>query len=146
MNLGGKSCAIEPFSAAQAVIKAQFNPASIEGTFNSQLIDRLSGEGMLVQELHPSLGQADVTIEGRFVLIDEGSRAQRYLLTGIAGAAVLEVEGRLFFGDVPVTDLHFRTTKNAGFLGGSGEQLLKGAATDAARRIADLVTTALRER
>ena len=146
MELQGRTCAIEPFSTAQAVIKAKFDTAPIEGAFNRQLVDRLSGKGLLVQEIHPGLGQADVTIEGQFVLIDEGNRAQRYFLTGLAGSAALEVEGRLFFGDVPVTELHARVNRTAGFFGGGAQQLLQTAAVAAARQIADLVIAALQER
>jgi hypothetical protein len=140
------SCAIEPFSTTSAALKTSRDPAAIAGQFHSTLIKELSDHGVALRESHPSLGQPDFTIEGAFVLIDEGDRALRYFLSFLAGAAVVEVKGRLFRDDFPLTELHARTSQAVGVFGGSPESMLRQCATAAGRQIAMQVEEALASR
>lgn len=146
MELRDKTCAIERFSTAQALVKTGFDVGPVTDVFHSEIARHLSKQGLLIQESHPSLGQQDITVEGQFVLIDEGNRVLRYFLTGLAGNAVLEVEGKLFHEDIPVTDLYAKATQTAGIFGGSSQKLLKICAAAAARQVSNQVLEALRDR
>jgi hypothetical protein len=137
------SCTIEPFTTTSAALKTSRDPAALAGQFHDALIKELSKQGVALKESHPSPGQADFTIEGSFILIDEGDRALRYFLSFLAGAAIVEVKGRLFQGDVPVTELHARTSQSVGVFGGDPERMLRQCATTAGRQIAAQVCEAI---
>ena len=146
MELEGRTCAVEPFSTARAAVKAKFDVGPIVEAFHEQLGNHLGQSGILLQETHPSMGQPEITIEGQFVLIDEGSRAMRYFMTGLAGSAVVEVEGCLFHGEIPVTDLHAQVKQTAGVFGGSAEKLLRHCVAGVAQQVYNQVVAALRDR
>ena len=118
----------------------------LAGQFHDTLMKELSKHGVALQESHPSLDQPDFTIEGAFVLIDEGDRALRYFLSFLAGAAVVEVKGRLFQGDFPVTELHARATQSVGVFGGDPERMVRQCATAGGRQIVMQVLEALASR
>ena len=80
------SCTIEPFATTSAAVKTSRDPAALVGQFHDAPITELSKQGVSCsKESHPSLGQADFTIEGSFILIDEGDRALRYFLSVLGG-------------------------------------------------------------
>jgi hypothetical protein len=146
MELTGKTCAIEPFSADQAVIQTHSNLGPILDAFHQELSKRLSKDGLLIGAASAGLGACDFTVEGQFVRIDEGNRAARYFLTFLAGAASVEVEGRLFHGEYPVMDLHAKGVQSIGIFGGSSERMLQTCAAAAAGQIAGQIAEALANR
>ena len=146
MELTGKTCAIEPFSTEQAVVRTQSNLSPILGAFHQELSKRLSKDGLLIGAAPAGLGACDFTVEGQFVRIDEGNRAARYFLTFLAGAATVEVEGRLFHGEFPVTDLYAKGVQSIGIFGGSSERMLQTCAAGAAGQIAGQIIEALANR
>jgi hypothetical protein len=136
------NCVVEPFATASATLKTSRDTAALASRFHGALSAELSKHGVTLQESHPSLGQPDFTVEGSFVLIDEGDRALRYFLSFLAGAAIVEVTGRLFQGDVPVAELHARSSQSLGVFGGSPDRLLELCATAAARQVASQILEA----
>lgn len=143
MQASGPTCAIEPFSSAHTALKTQTDPGAITGTFHQELARELAKFGLQVQESHPSLEPQAYSIEGAFVRIDEGNRVLRYFLTWVAGAAVVEVEGWLFRGDVPLRELYTKASMGVGILGGRTQGLLKRCAVNGAKQISRQVIAAI---
>ena len=146
MELTGRTCSIESFAADQALVKAGFDIAPLVAVFHQELDKQLSKRGLVIAGVPGDPGEDDFTIEGQFVRIDEGNRAARYFLTFMAGAATLEVEGRLFHREYPVMHLHAKGSQSMGVFGGSSERMLKTCAAGAASQIASQVLEALSER
>jgi hypothetical protein len=142
----GPTCAIEPFSSAHTALKTQTDPGSITAVFYQELARNLARQGLQIQESHPSLEPQAYSIEGAFVRIDEGNRFLRYFLTWVAGAAVVEVEGWLFQGDVPVRELYSKVSLGVGVFGGSTQKLLKRCALNAAKQISNQVAKVIGRR
>ncbi len=146
MELTGRTCSIEPFAVGQALVKAGFDIGPLVNVFHEELYKQLSKRGLVIAGAPGNPGGDDFTIEGQFVRIDAGNRAARYFLTFMAGAATLEVEGRLYHGEFPVMHLHARGSQSMGVLGGSSERMLKTCAAGAANQLASQVLEALSER
>lgn len=145
MELEGKRCAIEPFSIAQAQVKIGFDARIITDVFQKELSKRLSKKRLSIQKSHPSMGQQKITVRGQFIRIDEGDRWLRLSLPFLAGKAVIEVKGKLFFGDIHVTDLYSKAIQAIGALGGSSQGLLKICAKIAAKKVSKQIIKALKK-
>ena len=88
----------------------------------------------------------EITVRGQFIRIDEGDRWLRWFSSFLAGKTVIEVEGKLFFGDIHVTDLYAKATQAWGvFLGGNSQELLKICARIAAKKVSKQIIKALRD-
>jgi hypothetical protein len=146
MELRGKTCAISPFYAEAADIRTA-DVDSVTQIFQDELARSLSEAGLLPRT--PSLGAdgQDITLQGQFVRISEGNRWLRYFLMFSPNApAVVEVEGRLLDGDIPVTDFHVTGAGRMGLFGGSGPKLVRNSAKSAAHQVARQVIDALADR
>lgn len=137
------TCAVEPFSMVSAALKTSRDPAAIASQFHEALSKELSKRGVALQKSRLGFDQTGFAAEGSFILIDEGDRALRYFLSFLAGAAVVEVKGRLFQGDFPITELHARASQSIGMFGGSPDGMLRLCATAAGRQVAMQIHEAL---
>lgn len=78
---------------------------------------------------------APVAVQGNFIKIDEGNRWLRYFLTFLAGHAILEVEGTLFYNGQQVDVFHLTKRQVMGIFGGDSKEMLKLCAKAAAADI-----------
>ena len=140
------ACVVEPFSTANAALNSSSDPAVLAAQFHSVLVQELSKRGVTPKESHPLLSRPTYAVEGSFVQIDEGDRALRYFLSFLAGAAFLEVKGWLFQGDMPVIELHARTSQSIGVFGGDSKRMLLTCAAAAGKQIALQVDEAITNR
>lgn len=146
MELKGRTCCIQSFSIDQAVVKTKHDSNEITNVFQEELTKHLGKAGLSIQEMGAGIGRPDITVQGQFVQIDEGSRWMRYFLTFLAGKAKVEVEGKLLLGDTPITDFYAKATQSAGLFGGNAKGLLKLCARSAAKKASKSIINNLKER
>ena len=146
MELAGQACAVRAFDSQQALIKTHFDPGPVVEAFHTALGKQLAKRGIEIHQASDGQNQAGTWVEGQFVRIDEGNQAARYFLTGVTGAATLEVEGRLFDGEFPVAHLTATGKGAMGLFGGSGQSLLRKCAAAAAWQLAQQIAAALADR
>lgn len=142
-SAGVRRCIIKPFSLQGAEVKAKGDITPVADVFHRNLAAILAKKGIEVENMPTHIGPEDFVIEGRFVKINAGSRALRYV-SGVGGGATIEVEGRVLQGNRQITDLYEKHYWWAGgIFGGSDEFVLKAGASVAAGKIAKQVLKAL---
>lgn len=146
MELKGRTCGIQSFSIDQAVVKTKQDSTEITNAFQEELTRHLGNAGLSIQEMGSGISRPDITVQGQFIQIDEGSRWMRYFLTFFAGKAVVEIEGKLLLGDTPITDFYAKATQSAGLFGGSSKGLLKLCAKSAAKKASKSIIKDLKAR
>lgn len=135
---------IERWDTGDAVIEnvsRDFLPA-IAAEFQNVLSTQLADAGLPMSN-DDSVNQ--ISVIGRFILIDGGKRALRYFSNGVGGKARLEVEGEAVVNGVRVADLHAQ--KDLGFafqvFGGDNDRMLKICAGNCGRAVAEQAIKAL---
>ena len=127
------------FDGRGAAVKASFPVGEVAEAFRRQF-----DKDWAKRSRKLSL-QAQVTVEGNFVRIDEGSRFLRWLLTWIAGHAVVEIEGRFSVNGQPVDSFHFTQKYGFGLAGGNSKSMVLCGAEALASRVVDTVVGRLRK-
>lgn len=147
MDLRGKMCILYPFSAGGAVLPQNVNFNLIAQSFHGAIAAELAKAGLDVRMPIPGAPDQGIVLRGQFVKADPGKRWMRYFLTWLPGAAaVMEVEGWVADGDVPVTQFHSVGKRNIGALGGDSQGMLDSAAKLAGQRVAQQAMAALAQR
>jgi len=134
-------CAVHPWDVSRAEVNVSFDMAPVTVEFHSVLYAQLSKGGLSVVQ-----GGSDsrLVIRGRFVRIDQGSRIERYILTFLAGKAVVEVAGELIMDGREIQRLHATKGRSWGLFGGNSEDLLKQCARSCAENVAKEILLALK--
>src|SRR5450759_1555134 len=115
VDLRGKMCILHPFSAGGAVLPQNVNFNLIAQSFHGAIAAELAKAGLDVRMPVPGAPDQGIVMRGQFVKADPGKRWMRYFLTWLPGAAaVMEVEGWVADGDVPVTQFHSVGKRNIG--------------------------------
>jgi hypothetical protein len=141
MKYKGKPCVVEVWDTSQAVVKAPFGITVITAEFQEGLNRQLMKKGIPLEQKNPD---SEVFARGKYVRVDAGNRLLRYILSLLAGQAVIEVEGELIVKGEPKASLHAKAKQGWGLFGGNSESLLKGCAKTCARRIAKQVASSLK--
>jgi hypothetical protein len=140
-------CILYPFSAGGAVLPQNVNFNLIAQSFHGAIAAELAKAGLDVRMPIPGAPDQGIVLRGQFVKADPGKRWMRYFLTWLPGAAaVMEVEGWVADGDVPVTQFHSVGKRNIGALGGDSQGMLDSAAKLAGQRVAQQAMAALAQR
>jgi hypothetical protein len=142
MSYQGKPCVVEVWDAKQAVIKASFDLTPITTEFQQCLVNQLTKNGVPLAQQSPD---SEVIVRGKYVRIDEGSQFLRYMLTFIAGKAIVQVEGELFVKGKGTARLSATAKRGWGLFGGNSQSLLKGCAKTCANTIARQVMSGLKQ-
>jgi hypothetical protein len=132
-----KQVVINRFTTDKAAVKAEIGIGYVVESLDNYLVKRFSDKGYQVVEN----GIDCPTINGSFIIIDEGSKFVRYV-TGFAGnsffdSAKIEVEGTIKQKDSLIKDFHFVNKGYAGFqiFGGSSQKILKNATKNMSKQI-----------
>ncbi len=121
---------VRKFTTANAAVNAEFDVARVADALHEELTRLVAKKGYV-------LAQGDgagLTIDGSFVMIDEGNRFLRYLLAGMFGAARVEVEGAVK-GNGAEKPFSFVAKRYAGLFGGSGERLVLSGTRTLAKKV-----------
>lgn len=132
-----KQVVINKFTTDKAAVKASFDIDILTESLDNYLVKRFTDNGYQVVEKCIDCP----TIDGNFILIDEGSKFVRYV-TGFGGntffdSAKIEVEGTIKQKGSIVKEFHLVDKGYAGFqaFGGSGEKILINATKNMSKRI-----------
>ena len=131
---------MEVWDTSQTVVKAKFGVTVITAEFQEALNRQLMRKHIPLEQKGSN---SEVFVRGKFVRIDAGNRLLRYILTFLAGKAVVEVEGELIVKGNRKASLHAKAKQGWGLFGGDSEKLLKGCAKTCAQRIAKQVVSGL---
>jgi hypothetical protein len=142
MNYQPKYCAVDIWDASQALVKASFNIVTIQTEFQTYLYSELTKRGISPVQRTP---EAAMILYGRYVRIDEGDRAMRYIATFIAGQAAVEVEGGLWVNGKGTWRVATIAREGWGLFGGDSQDLLKKCARKCAENIAGQVLVTLQQ-
>jgi hypothetical protein len=130
----GSSVKVNKFDMASAAVKAQFSTTFLADLLLSELKARVAKEGFAVAE------NAAIVIDGKFTMIDQGSRFLRYLFGFFGpGSTKCEVEGSIKDGGQELTSFCFMRKGRGGFGGGNSELLLRVSMRPLAKKIAKLL-------
>ena len=129
-----KSIQVKKFNTTNAAVKAKFNITGVADILDAELKNRLTKQGYSVSE------KGAITIQGEFVMINEGSRFLRWFIGPFgAGATKLEVEGKILEGNKELQNFNLKQKGYGGFGGGNSENLLKGSAKTIAKKVVKLL-------
>ncbi len=129
-----KSIQVSKFGTKNTAIKTKFSVDPIVATMEQELKKRLSKQGYSVA---PS---GSVTIQGNFVMINEGSRFLRWFIGPFgAGTTKLEVEGKITEKGKELKSFNLKQKGYGGFGGGNSQQLLLGSTRGIAKKIVKLM-------
>jgi hypothetical protein len=142
MDYQGKPCLVEVWDASQAAVKASFDLTPIMGEFMQTLVNQLAKYGVSQVQSSPD---PDIIVRGKYIRIDAGSQAMRYLLTFFAGKATMQVEGELVLKGRGSSKLSARSNQSWGVFGGNSQNLLKNCAKNCASTIAGQVVSVLKQ-
>ena len=147
MDLKGKMCILYPFAAGGAVLPQNVDFNLVAQKFHTAIAMELARAGLDVRQPIPGAPDQGIVVRGQFVKATPGSQWMRYFLTFLPGAAaVMEVEGWVSDGEIPVTQFHAAGKRNVAFFGGSSQGMLNNAAELAGQRVAQQTLAALAQR
>jgi hypothetical protein len=130
----GTAISVKKFDMANAAVKADFSTDFLADLLAQELTKRVGKEGFNTS------GSANYSIEGRFTLINQGSRFMRWFIGPFgAGATKCEVEGSIKEDGRELTSFCFLQKGYGGFGGGNSSMLLSLSITTLAKRIAKLL-------
>lgn len=145
MDFRGQTCLLYPHSWQGAVVRSTtVDIYGLPDTIEAALTTEPSKAGLLVSRQDSNTPAAGLVVRWEIVRADPGNRLNRWDYPGLAGAAVVEVEGQI--GDASATFGHFyaKGTRRTGFFGGGSQSLLTGAARLAGRRAAKQIVACLK--
>jgi hypothetical protein len=125
-----RAVVVRKFKLENAAVKAEFDVGRVADTLHDELKRLITKKGYRLT----LDGSDSITIDGSFVIIDEGNRFLRYLLAGMFGAAKVEVEGTIKDNGTS-TPFSFSAKGYAGLFGGSGERLLVSGTKTLAKKV-----------
>jgi hypothetical protein len=135
-------CAVHIWDASQALIKASFDTIPIQSEYQQYLYVELQKRGIAPVQRTPD---SKIVLYGRYVRIDEGDRAVRYVATFLAGQAAVEVDGGLWVDAKGTWRVATIAREGWGLFGGDSKDLLKKCARKCAENIATQVQQLLRQ-
>lgn len=122
MILQGKPFIVKKLSTENAAVKIKFDKQEIVDNMYDETKNMLTKLGKTMVEDE----NQGITVEGDFVMINEGNRWLRYLIGPMGvGCAKLEVEGTIKERDNVIKNFHFQEKGYGGIGGGASKVLLK---------------------
>jgi hypothetical protein len=129
VNLVGKPCTLHPFSTDGIRLPRKIDMKVIARAFHTAVEEELERVGLGVKLASPGDPDEGVVVTGRFVKVIPGSRWKRYLFPFLPGAAaIVEVEGLVADGDIPLANVSGMGKRGLGPLGGASMAMLTSAA------------------
>lgn len=129
MNLVGKPCTLHPFSADGISLPRKIDMKVIARAFHTAVEEELERAGLGVKLAGPGDPDEGIVLTGRFLKVTPGSRWKRYFFPFLRGAAaIVEVEGLVADGEIPIANVSGMGKRGLGPLGGASMAMLTSAA------------------
>jgi uncharacterized membrane protein YhaH (DUF805 family) len=128
-----KRIVVSKFKTDGAAVKAGISAEILAHILKDESGRRIQKMGYAATESNDNGG----TIDGSFIMIDEGNRFLRYMMFGL-GSAKVQVEGAIRQGGTVLKEFDFIGKGRGGIFGGSGEKLLEVATRRVASDIGNL--------
>ena len=134
MIIQGKPFIVKKLSTENAAVKIKFSEQEIVENMYEETKKMLTKLGKnLVEDENQG-----ITIEGDFVMINEGSRWLRYLVGPFGvGSAKLEVEGTIKERDHVIKNFHYKEKGYGGIGGGAAKVLLSHCCKKMVKKMKD---------
>jgi hypothetical protein len=129
LNLVGKPCTLHPFSDDGVRLPRTIDMRVIARAFHTAVEEELERAGLGVKLAGPGDPDEGIVITGRFVRVSAGNRLLRYFAPFLRGAAaIVEVEGLVADGEIPIANVSGMGKRGLGPLGGASPAMLSSAA------------------
>lgn len=116
----GATLRIKPFEIPPAGFKCTvLSSEEVLIQLNAKLVEYLQELGFLVTK-----GDADYTLEGSLLVVQQGNRLLRYLAGGLLGHAKVEAAGEVYGGPDEARSYSVKARRIAGLFGGESKELL----------------------
>jgi hypothetical protein len=129
LNLQGKPCTLHAFTTDGITLPRGIDLTLVARAFHTALEEELERAGLGVKLVGPDAPDEGIVITGRFVRVRPGSRLLRYFAPFFSGAAaIVEVEGTVANGGIPLDKVEGIGKRGLGPLGGASPAMLESAA------------------
>ena len=137
MNLRGRPCTLHAFETGGIALPGKIDIKLVARAFHTALEEELERAGLGVRLVGPDDPDEGIVITGRFTTVRAGSRLKRYFAPFLSGAAaIVEVQGLVADGEIPLDKVAGMGRRGLGPLGGASQAMLEGAAEVAGLQIA----------
>jgi hypothetical protein len=129
LNIVGKPCTLHPFSADGIRLSRKIDMKVVARAFHTAVEEELERAGLGVKLAGPGDQDEGIIVTGRFVKVTSGSRWKLYLFPFLPGAAaIVEVEGLVADGEIPLANVSGMGKRGLGPFGGASPTMLASAA------------------